>query len=501
MFPILKNINLNPIRLTPSITGLRHINEKGIKHLVVFGEEEPGPCVLLGKLKETTVGADFSNANVWLDISRPRVILIFGRRGSGKSYDLGVIIEALASEDTTFKVGTYRPPVVVFDPLNQFWTLQDEPDTGDIEDTRQLAEMKKWGIQPISLTNVKLLVPRGAPNRHPSACEFSIHIASLTTDDWCGFFQVNKYSDPMGQLISAAYDKVTTSGYTTSDGEISPCPGYHLNDLIRCIRDDVEINDPGRGFHQNTIRAVVSRLSEISRTPLFSGPSDLSIKDIFAPNTISVFMLRDVDEATRGVVVSQIVKKIVQARSLGRDAEEIPSKLRIRTQGMDDSNEKKRLQEHADSLTEKASEEAVPSGWIVIDEAHTICPASGETASKEVLIEFAKQGRYLGLSLMAATQQPSALSTKLSSQRDFVILHSLGIRQDVDAGLSLVNPNFPSSIIHTARDHITSNIASILLNSLERGEAIFSVDEANRNFLVKVRPRATAHGGKEPIFI
>ncbi|GAI47176.1 unnamed protein product, partial [marine sediment metagenome] len=35
----------------------------------------------------------------------------------------------------------------------------------------------------------------------------------------------------------------------------------------------------------------------------------------------------------------------------------------------------------------------------------------------------------------------------------------------------------------------------------KRGEAIFSTDEVNRNFLIKIRPRATAHGGKEPLFI
>lgn len=501
MFPILKNIKLSPIRVTPSITGIRYFNEKGIKHLVVFGEEQSGPCALLGKLIETTTGADMSNANLWLDISRPRVTLIFGRRGSGKSYDLGVIIEALASEDTTFKVGTYRPPIVVFDPLNQFWTLQDEPVTDDPEDVHQLQELRRWGIQPVFLTNVKILVPRGTPRRHPSACEFSIHVASLTTDDWCGFFQVNKYTDPMGQLISSAYDRVTTVGYETSQGKVAPCPDYHLSDLIRCIREDVEINDPSRGFHQNTVRAVISRLAEINRTPLFSGPLELSIQDIFAPGIVTVFMLRDVDEATRGVIVSQIVKKIVQARALGRDAEEMPKRLRVRAQSIDDPKGKQELEEHADSLIEKANKESVPSGWIVLDEAHTLCPASGETASKEVLIEFAKQGRYLGLSLMAATQQPSALSTRLSSQRDCIILHNLGIRQDVDAGLSLVNPNFPTSIIVSGREQITSSIPSVLLNSLRRGEVIFSVDEANRNFLVKVRPRATAHGGREPLFI
>lgn len=502
MFPDIKNIRMENLpRIAPAISRIYNVSEKGIKHVVALCEGSVGPCALLGKINETTTGWDLSNANLWLDISRPRVGLIFGRRGSGKSYDLGVIIEALATQNTNFKLGTYCPPVVVFDPLNQFWTLEDKPAKDDPEEQKQLEELQRWGISPISLSNLQLLVPRGSPRRHPSAIEFGIQVASMNVDDWCGFFQVNKYTDPMGQLISAAYDKVTNSGYTSfQQGNVAARSNYNIDDLTRCIREDVEINDPNRGFHTNTIRAIIARLTELNRTPLFSGDSDLIIQDIFASGMISVFMLRDVDEATRGVVVSQIVKKIVQARSVGRDAEELARRLHVRGQSAASDDEKQELEKHADSLVKTAAKESVPSGWIVLDEAHTLCPTSGVTASREVLIEFAKQGRQLGLSIIAATQQPSALSTKLCSQRDYIILHNLGIRQDVDAGLALLNPNFPSSV-GAGKDLITTNIPSILLNSLKRGEAIFSTDEVNRNFLIKIRPRATAHGGKEPLFI
>lgn len=501
MFPVIRNIRIDsPTRLAPGISNMLVKLERGTKHLVAFSEGNPGPCALLGKIIETTTGADLTNGNLWIDISRPRVGLVFGRRGTGKSYDLGVILEALASPDTVFKLGTFCPPVVVFDPLNQFWTLQDQPDPGDPEEAKQLTEMANWGIVPTTLRNVKIYIPKGAPCRHPSAIEFSIQVSSLDIDDWCAFFQVNKYTDPMGQLLNTAYDKITSSGYANNHHEQIPAlTDYGLDDLIQCVQEDIEINDPNRGFHINTIRGILARFSELRRTPLFSGSSNLSIQDIFSPATISVFMLRDVDEATRGVVVSEIVKKIVRARAVGRDAEEIPRRLRLRAQGISSRDEKDKLEEQANALTERAGSQGVPAGWIVLDEAHTMCPASGQTASKEVLIELAKQGRHLGLSLLVATQQPSALNAKLCSQRDYVILHNLGIRQDVEAGLALVNPNFPS-VLGAGRDQITVNIPSILLNSLARGEALFSSDEVNRSFLIRIRPRATAHGGKEPLF-
>ncbi len=492
----------NVVRVSPPLTKLPVINIAGTKHIVIGREgEKISNAIFLGKIREYTTGRALFNANVWLDVSRPKVILVFGRRGTGKSYDLGVIIEGLISTESKIRVGNYKFPVVVFDPLNQFWTLREKFNIEDEEEKRQLGLLKKWGLEPASFDNVKIFVPKGTQKRYPGAITFSLDISSMDADDWCGLFKVDKYVDPIGQLLSSAYTKVTESGYRVMNGFIKPKKDYDIADLIRCIEEDVEINDDRRGFSRQTRRAVLFRLRELGKMPIFSGLG-VDVRSIFVPGQVSVFMLRELDESTRALIVGQIVKKILQARGIRWENEEIAKRLfqkakELRTTKPEIS---KKLEEKARCLMKDAEEKGVPAGWVILDEAHTLCPSEGVSPAKEVLITYVKQGRAMGLSLAAATQQPSALSNKLISQRDIILVHHLGIKADVDAALSQMNPNFPEAIIK-GRDKITANVQSFLINSLSRGVAILSSDEADRNFIIAVRPRVSPHGGKEPLFI
>ena len=68
----------------------------------------------------------------------------------------------------------------------------------------------------------------------------------------------------------------------------------------------------------------------------------------------------------------------------------------------------------------------IPPTWLFIDEAHTLIPSGNEmTAATAGLIEYVKQGRRPGLSLVFATQQPSAINTKVLSQLDVIMTHKL----------------------------------------------------------------------------
>jgi len=499
--PALPNVSMgNIVRVTPALGRLQILRIAGAKHVILGAfDEKIENALFIGKIKEHTVGSELANANVWLDVSRPKVVLVFGRRGSGKSYDLGVIVEGLSAQECKIKTGSHRPPVIIFDPLNQFWTLHEYPYAEDPEEKRQINLIHHWGLEPCPLEDVNIYVPRGTSKRHPDSIEFSIDVASMDANDWCGFFKVDKYTEPIGQLLNSAFTKVVENGYRISSDFVSPRVNYTISDLIDCIQGDPEINDPEGGFARQTCRAVLSRLRELQRTPLFSG-SGLNIKTIFASGKVSVFMLREVDESTRSVVVGQLVKKILQARGAQWENEEVAKRLLAKAKILKATNpsQSKTVEEKARNLLKEAKEQGVPPGWIVLDEAHTLCPAEGVSASKDILIEYVKQGRAMGLSLVAATQQPSALSTRLISQRDIILVHHLGIKSDVDAALSQMNPNFPDAIIE-GRTKITSGIQYQLLNSLKRGEAIVSTDEANRNFVMTIRPRVTPHGGKEPI--
>ena len=66
--------------------------------------------LMLGRDRDT-------ERNVYLDASSSRAVLICGKRGSGKSYTLGVLLEELVSVG-----GTDVIPIVV-DPMGIFHTM------------------------------------------------------------------------------------------------------------------------------------------------------------------------------------------------------------------------------------------------------------------------------------------------------------------------------------------------------------------------------------------
>lgn len=491
-------------RVTPAIDRVTFLQVGASRHLIIGTEKAAmNSAILIGKVAEHTTGREMSNASIWLEVSRPKVILVFGRRGSGKSYDLGVIVEGLTSQDSEICVrrGKRTPPVVIFDPLNQFWTLSEPPNPSDEDEKSQLLLLTKWGLRPGHLTNVKIFVPKGTPARHPMASEFSLDVSTMEIDDWCGLFQVDKYTDPIGQLLNSALRKVTQGGYQAGGRGVGAKAAPCIEDIVQCIQSDDEINHPQSGFHRQTIRAVISRFVELETMPLFTG-GGVDIRAVFVEGQISVFMLREVDEGTRSVVVGQVIKKIMKARGLRWENEEVAKRLNREAELRRASElaDAAAFEAKAQALLQESAEQGIPPGWVVLDEAHVLCPAEGLSASKSILIEYVKQGRAMGLSLAAATQQPSALSPKLISQRDLILVHHLGIKSDMEAALSQMNPNFPDAIIE-GRERITDGVPYILLNRLKRGQVIISSDEASRNFLAVVRPRVTSHGGKEPVFI
>src|SRR3989344_4494927 len=58
---------------------------------------------------------------IWMDIARSHIILIAGKRGSGKSYSLGAIAEELSNlqGDVSKNIAS-----LIFDTMGIFWTMK-----------------------------------------------------------------------------------------------------------------------------------------------------------------------------------------------------------------------------------------------------------------------------------------------------------------------------------------------------------------------------------------
>jgi hypothetical protein len=99
--------------------------------------------ILLGSLAEAG-----QKRELWLDISSEQVVAIFGKRGTGKSYSLGVILEGLSAGlgESNLSSRQVDRAALVFDIMDIFWSSQIPlTEGGSPELARQYQTMKGRG--------------------------------------------------------------------------------------------------------------------------------------------------------------------------------------------------------------------------------------------------------------------------------------------------------------------------------------------------------------------
>jgi len=430
----------------------------------------------LGKLAELG-----PNAKVFLDVSGEHVLAIVGKRGSGKSYTLGSIIEGLCTTQSATSISkiSRKRAVLLFDTLNIFWTIAVKltPESPMQVLQEQSRNLKGWDVNPEDL-DTQMWVPSGhrTPGMPNTFRDFRLNTADFSAADWGSLLSVDILQDRMGQLVNDAFQKVTQEGWNGSRGATAPKSIYSIDDLLECIRQDNEIQG---SYHTETIRAIVQQLTYWNRNPVFSSEGT-KLTDFLIPGRLSVILTASLSEELRSTLVAVIVRKIMRARG-------------------EASFDKKRLKVDA-SLTkdEPAAiatrlESSVPPSWVMVDEAQNVIPSGRGVTCLQALIRLVKEGRNFGLSFAFTTQQPSAIENQIMSQVDTLIVHKLAVQGDIDEVRRNLKSSEPTEIRYGSVD---LSLAS-LLRSLDMGQAVVSSTEMERYFILDIRPRVSAHGGFE----
>ncbi|QPV61711.1 ATP-binding protein [Halosimplex litoreum] len=118
--------------------------------------------------------------------------------------------------------------------------------------------------------------------------------------------------------------------------------------------------------------------------------------------------------------------------------------------------------------------------WFMVDEAHTVFGGVGEAALETILT----RGRAPGVSLVLATQRPSAVSEVAVSQSDIVVSHRLTSEADL-AALEAARPTYMSS-------SLTERLPT------SPGDVVVVDDATETVHSATVRRRETPHGGDSP---
>jgi DNA helicase HerA-like ATPase len=382
---------------------------------------------------DKSVGSD-----VYMDALRPHVILICGKRGYGKSYTMGTLIEELSSLEPEVKKNI---AVLVIDTMGIFWTMRQP-------NKKEGKLLSEWGLSSAGF-KVEVFVPSGNVlqynEMHIDVRPLSISTSELTGNDWCSLFKLSPL-DPLGILLIRIIDDLKEKSEVFSIKKILETLG---------ASGDVE---------KNILEAARNYFRAADSWGIFK-EKGASILDLIGGGKVSILDLSSLDEQNIKAIVVKIFGKKIYDESI-----------------------KSRRSYELIQMGDKTVGRSLPMVWMFMDEAHLFLPRDGETAATSVLVnEWLKQGRQPGLSVVFATQRPAALNSEVISQSDMIICHRLTAQDDIRA-LESISPTY-------IREGMGKLIKSM---GEEKGIAIIVDDNTENAEIVRMRPRKSWHGGDEP---
>ncbi len=404
-----------------------------------FGERG---LINLGKLFVKMGNVSSLSNKVLMDVARSHVVLVSGKRGSGKSYSLAVMAEELSKLDGEVAENI---AVLIFDTMGIFWTMTYPND----RDSKLLSE---WGMNPEGM-DAKILVPVGFMKEYekrgvPVSGGFSIKPSELSAADWCLTFGI-ELNEAKGVLISRVVGKLDESGE------------YGIADIVKAVGEDKKAEEKEKNAVENFFLGAVSWgiFSEkgTAMSEIIEG-GKTSVLDLSCYNSVGAF-------SVRALVVSLVSRKLFMERMLERKKEEVEW---LKGSSVFDS-------------------QRLPLVWLFFDEAHEFLKREGKTAATDALVQILREGRQPGVSMVLATQQPGEIHKDVMTQSDIVISHKITAKPDIEA----LNAIMQTYLLDEINVHL-NNLPSL------KGSAIILDDNSERIYPMRVRPRLSWHGGEAP---
>jgi hypothetical protein len=381
---------------------------------------------------------------IHLDVVRPHILLVCGKRGSGKSYSAGVIAEEMISLPKEIKQNL---SVIMIDTMGIYWSMKKPND-------KEMEKLSEWDLKPAEMKDMKFFIPKGYAGKYKDAgidydSVFTLPCSEITSQDWAITFGISPI-DESGLALQRAIKRLRRLGL------------YSIDDIIKEIGKDSKTD-------QKVKDALVGRFMAAKDWGIFE-KLGTPIENFLKPGTISVidishYLRSSAGWSVRTMVIGLLSRRVFQARLMARKSEEVETI----------TGEKKKK---------------TPMVWMMIDEAHQFIPKEGLTAASDPILTLIKEGREPGVSLLLITQMPNKLNHEALAQTDVVISHKLTSESDIKALRSIM------------QTYMTEDIQTYI-NSLPRqkGAAIVLDDNSERVYTLQVRPRISWHAGGSPAAI
>ena len=385
---------------------------------------------------------------IYMDVARSHVVLVAGKRGSGKSYTLGVLAEELSNlpKEVSQNIGS-----LIFDTMGIYWTMKYTN-----EKDKEL--LRDWDLQAKNLP-VKIFVPYGHYDSYlekgiPADRKFALDVMDLNPEDWIITFGLD-IIHPVSVLIERSITKLKLKG------------NFGIDEILEEIKKD-------KTSSQDTINAALGLFEAADTWGIFARSEESNfVKDLITAGVTSVLDLSVYNAVgafnVRALVISLVCRKIFNQRMSSRKDEEVKAIAK----GLD--------------FTSSLEKKETPLVWLFIDEAHEFLPKDDKTVATDALVQLLREGRQPGVSLVLATQQPGQIHRDVMTQSDIVISHRVTSFPDLEA------------LNHIMQSYLLEGIQQYMddLPTL-KGSAIILDDNSERIYPVRIKPRFTWHGGEAP---
>lgn len=382
-----------------------------------------------------------------LDIVSPHCMLVVGKRGTGKSYTLGVIAEGFAKLKEEY---SNRVSLILVDTMSVFHSLKKRN-----TNQREIQAMRRFGIEPKSWEDVvRILVPQVAIDEAEKDGKdihrdevLKLPLCKVEIHEWLDLFDL-EITEPVGTLLSQVI------------ADLKEEANFSFQDVYRKV-DETDVEKD----RKETLKNLFSMIEDLK---LFSKDGmDVKMAEGGSITVLDISYLGRLGKyELRNLIVSIFAREQMAKRTLYTTIE-------MQSQA-----------DLVDSKTAKNITEEYPIIYMLIDEAHLFLPSEGETISSKALIDWIKLGRHPGLSLILATQEPSALHTSAIRQSDLIIAHNLTAKDDLDA-LKVAKQSY----MKKGLDEMVGKM------QFKRGLAMILDDKTRKLKMSRVRPRHTLHTG------
>ena len=258
--------------------------------------------VYLGKLFVKMGPTTSLSNNIYLDIAKTHVLMICGKRGSGKSYSASVIAEEMTRLPPDVKKNL---TALFFDTLGVFWTMK-------YPNNRQEDLLKKWDLKPEGL-DVKIFVPVGLYQKYldagiPADYPFAIRTSELNASDWAEVFDT-KLTDSVGILIERTLAEMKEKKDIYSIQDI-------INELESDFKSSREVKD-----------ATINRFLSAASWGLFD-THGTTIDQLIQPGAVTILDTSAYTNVSgnwgiKALVIGIVCRKLLEERIVARKTEEM----------------------------------------------------------------------------------------------------------------------------------------------------------------------------------